>query len=73
MYIYGSNKIDCETIYEIKNFLTSNIRVDLETELFKNTLLENSYLSDYIKNHLVVDMEELEKGLNSVNPDNNSQ
>ena len=53
MYIYGSNKIDCETIYEIKNFLTSNIRVDLETELFKDTLLEDSNLSDYIKNQLL--------------------
>ncbi len=52
MYIYGINKIDCETIYEIKNFLTSNIRVDLETELFKDTLLEDSNLSDYIKNQL---------------------
>ncbi len=52
MYIYGSNKIDCETIYEIKNFLTLNIRVDLETELFKDTLLEDSNLSDYIKNQL---------------------
>ena len=52
MYIYGSNKIDCETIYEIKNFLTSNIRDDLETELFKDTLLEDSNLSDYIKNQL---------------------
>lgn len=52
MYIYGSNKIDCETIYEIKNFLTSNIRVDLETQLFKDTLLEDSNLSDYIKNQL---------------------
>ena len=52
MYIYGSNKIDCETIYEIKIFLTSNIRVDLETELFKDTLLEDSNLSDYIKNQL---------------------
>lgn len=52
MYIYGSNKIDCETIYEIKKFLTSNIRVDLETELFKDTLLEDSNLSDYIKNQL---------------------
>lgn len=52
MYIYSSNKIDCETIYEIENFLTSNIRVDLETELFKDTLLEDSNLSDYIKNQL---------------------
>ncbi|RIN10968.1 hypothetical protein, partial [Staphylococcus warneri] len=69
----NNNQIDQEIIDEIENFLASNIRVDLETELFKNTLLENSYLSDYIKNHLAVDMEELEKGLNSVNPDNNSQ
>ncbi|WP_277960364.1 hypothetical protein, partial [Staphylococcus warneri] len=73
IYISNNNQIDQEIIDEIENFLASNIRVDLETELFKNTLLENSYLSDYIKNHLVVDMEELEKGLNSVNPDNNSQ
>ncbi|MBR9124095.1 transposase [Staphylococcus aureus] len=31
----------------------SNIRVDLETELFKDTLLEDSNLSDYIKNQLL--------------------
>lgn len=53
VYIYDSNKIDCESIYEIENFLTSNIRVDLETELFKDTLLEDSNLSDYIKNQLL--------------------
>ncbi len=72
MYIYGSNKIDCETIYEIKNFLTSNIRVDLETELFKDTLLEDSNLSDYIKNQASNDMERLKNSLNLFNFNKNS-
>ncbi|HHQ7208005.1 TPA: hypothetical protein ACSVBA_002683, partial [Staphylococcus aureus] len=62
-------KIDRKIIGEIENFLTSNIRADLEVKLFKNTLLENSYLSDYIKNQLADDMEKLESRLNSINHD----
>ncbi|HDE0669186.1 TPA: hypothetical protein PB705_002443, partial [Staphylococcus aureus] len=69
IYISNNDKIDRKIIGEIENFLTSNIRADLEVKLFKNTLLENSYLSDYIKNQLADDMEKLESRLNSINHD----
>lgn len=69
IYISNNDKIDRKIIGEIENFLTSNIRADLEVKFFKNTLLENSYLSDYIKNQLADDMEKLESRLNSINHD----
>lgn len=61
------NKIDeMDKITEenLTKFLTACLRVDEESEILNNTILENSNLKEYIKNGLVDDLDILSQVLN---------